>query len=141
MGAASALVAALQRPERIAGLVLYRPPLLWQEREARTRQLEQAAHSLPESAQAHKALLRGAARTNLPPVSDACWARLNDASVPILILCHGEDAVHPVSSGEALKQVLPRATLLVEADQASAERAFPPALASWLRDACVDAAA
>lgn len=136
MGAASALVAALQQPERFGGLVLYRLPLLWEDRSARKATLMHAADALPETYQGHRSLLKGAANTNLPPATDACWARLKAANLPILILCHGNDAVHPVRSGEALQHLLPHATLKVEADEENAAKAFPATLAAWLRDAC-----
>ena len=127
MGAATALCAALDCSERIAALVLYRVPTIWEERTARTRQLQQKADALGGVA---RDVLRGAAATNLPPRDDARWGRLR--ATPILILAHGEDNVHPVSSAEALHALLPHAILHVASNQEAAEAAFPAKLASWL---------
>ena len=134
MGAATALCAGLQRPERVAGLIIYRPPLIWEARQARHDQLVAWAKKLQAShppGWSYYEAVRGAAECNLPPISDARWTGLR--STPILILCHGEDAIHPVSSGTALKSVLPHARLEVAADEASARAEFPAVVAGWLR--------
>ena len=78
MGAATALCAALACPERFLALVLYRPPMLWEAREARKEALLEKADSLDG---VHRSVLRGAALTNLPSRDDAAWARLKSARV------------------------------------------------------------
>lgn len=74
--------------------------------------------------------VRGSAACDLPPASDARWDGLR--SMPILILCHGEDEVHPISSGNALAQLLPHARLEICENESSAKETFPAIVSSWL---------
>ena len=54
--------------------------------------------------------------------------------MPILILAHGEDAVHPIASGAELAEMLgEKATLQVAANEAEASVAFPPLVSAWLK--------
>ena len=131
MGAATALTAALKEPERVQGLLLYRLPMLWEARTTRRAELLAKAAALPSVV--HRAVLRGSAGTNLPPQNDPAWDRLRAAQIPTLILCHGEDAVHPIASGEAIRDVLPNSSLHVESDEARAAERFPDVVAAWLR--------
>jgi 3-oxoadipate enol-lactonase len=134
LGAATVLMAALQHPERFRGLVLYRPPTFWEERAARKHTLRSRADELRrEYGQGwpYAAVLDGSAATDLPASDDSStWSRLH--GLPILILCHGEDGVHPVSSGTKLQELLPHATLEVAENQARAEETFPSILCSWM---------
>ena len=51
----------------------------------------------------------------------------------MLILGHGEDAVHPLSSALALHELVPHAQLETAASQREAEIEFPAKVATWLR--------
>ena len=142
MGAATALCAALQQPDRVAALLLYRPPTIWKAREARRKALVASADELRAAhgpAWPYFDVVRGAADCNLPPVHHASWQSLRQT--PALILCHGDDAVHPIESGEALAAVLPQARLEVASDQEAAERRFPPLVADWLREVSANVSA
>ena len=77
----------------------------------------------------------GSALTDLPPSGDATWRVLLKAAIPTLILCHGNDEVHPLSSGQALKGILPHATLLEAASLPEAEAQFPSRVGDFLRQA------
>ena len=126
MGAVTALCAALQQPHR-----LYRPPLLFEAREARRAALLSIAEEHGPQ-WVGREVLRGSAATNLPPSTDPSWAQLRNLSVPTLILCHGDDCVHPLASGVKLQELLPHATLLQQPHLESAEAAFPRELSRWL---------
>ena len=77
-------------------------------------------------------MLRGSAVANLPPSSDPAWARLRELALPTIILCHGDDEVHPVASGKVLQELLPHAKLLLQPHLEAAEAAFPRELSRWL---------
>lgn len=132
MGAATAVCAALQAPERMRAMILYRLPTIWESRAQRQTELIVRAEERRASHPHDYPVLRGAAETNLPPQSDSRWASLCD--IPLLILCHGEDEVHPISSGEQLASLLPHARLEVSANRERAEEDFPPLVCSWLRE-------
>jgi 3-oxoadipate enol-lactonase len=135
MGAASALHAAAQAPERVAGLVLALPPTAWATRPAQAAAyaagadvvdargaaayVEQVrAEPQPEILAAFAgaftytpavpdhllaAVLRGAAASDLPDP-----AVLRTLDVPTLVLAWDTDPGHPVSTAEALGEILPR---------------------------------
>lgn len=135
MGAATALCAALENPDRVQALILYRVPTIWETRQARQQALLRSAETLkakhPEG-WPYYATIRGAAETNLPPKSDPRWASLR--KIPILILCHEQDKVHPVSSGVALTELLPHARLEVSSSQDASRQDFPPIVTKWLQN-------
>ena len=135
MGAATVLVAALQHPERFDGLVLYRPPTFWEMRSQRRHNLASRANELRDEYGEdwpYAAVLDGSAATDLPASDDVrVWSKIRE--IPILILCHGEDDVHPLSSGTRLKELLPHATLEVAENHAHAEGSFPRLLSSWMQ--------
>jgi 3-oxoadipate enol-lactonase len=140
MGAASVLHAAAQAPERAAGLVLALPPTAWATRPAQAAAyaagadlvdargaaayVEQArAEPQPEILAAFAgaftytpdvadhllaAVLRGAAASDLP-APDV----LRALAVPTLVLAWDTDPGHPVSTAEALGELLPRAEVHV----------------------------
>lgn len=131
MGAASALFAAIQRPDRVRALLLYRPPTMWETRKQRKQALVAKAEKWREKRMPQHEVLAGAALSDLPPARDvASWAVLKDT--PTLILTHGNDEVHPLESGDWLKNLIPHATLLKAKDVRAAEAEFPAAVASWL---------
>ena len=54
--------------------------------------------------------------------------------MPILILAHGEDAVHPIASGAELSELLGAScTLQVAANEAEASVVFPSLVSAWLK--------
>jgi pimeloyl-ACP methyl ester carboxylesterase len=132
MGSMTALCCAFEQPMRISALVLYRPPLIMAARSARRAALlAKADEHVPHWP--YRNVLVGAATTNLPAADDPVWETLRAAGIPILILCHGKDEVHPVASGVALERLLaPHATLEIAEDAAAAEQTFPKLLARWL---------
>ena len=115
-------------------VVIYRPPTIWETRQARRETLVNQANKLKAShphGWPYYAVVRGSAECNLPLVSDTRWANLS--GIPILILCHGEDEVHPISSGIALTKLLPHARLEVAANESCANIEFPHIVSTWLR--------
>jgi len=136
MGAAVILHAALIRPAAFRRLVLVVPPTAWETRSEQAAGYERAAvlverHGLgalaaagvldrrvairtaagpggqPQiSADLFPAVLRGAARTDLPPA-----AALATLTQPTLILPWADDLAHPVSTAARLGEVLPAATV------------------------------
>lgn len=149
MGTATILSAAVADPQRFRRLVLTTPPTCWETRAAAngvrlaSAQLVEdegvaalAALSIdapgsPALVNARRfitpirvraaylpAVFRGSAQSDFP--SRAEVARLD---LPVLVLSWTGDGTHPVSSGEALAQVLPNAELVVADD--------PAALAEW----------
>jgi pimeloyl-ACP methyl ester carboxylesterase len=157
MGAATALHAAVQRPERIQALVLVIPPTAWETRAAQAGvyqfgmriveeggveallELEQqmpgqgplADPAVREATYKHlldmapRALMRifeGAIGSDLPP-REAIAA----LPQPTLILAWTDDPGHPVSTAEALHDLLPNAELHV-AESLDAVRSDWPGL-------------
>lgn len=137
MGAATMLNLALKHPDRVAALILYRVPTIWEARTARRAELLGSAARLREERGASWPFyetLAGSAESNLPPRNDPCWDALRRRQMPILILAHGEDAVHPIASGAELAEMLgEKATLQVAANEAEASVAFPPLVSAWLK--------
>ena len=143
MGAATALDAALQAPDKVAGLVLSLPPTAWDTRPrqagiyrrlARISGLFGAApyrlldllpmpvrqdgryqisiNTMKSLAQANplhvQATLGGAALSDM-----ADEEQLQELKVPTLILAWEDDTAHPLSTAEALADVLPNVHDLV----------------------------
>jgi len=137
MGAATALEAAVQRPERVAGLVLALPPTAWETRARQAaiyrrmswvsgvfgaapyRLLDWLPTPLREDSRSRLALhtLKGLARANPLHVQAALRgaalsdlpdrAVLENLDVPTLILAWEHDMAHPVSTATALAESLP----------------------------------
>ena len=133
MGAATAVHAAFNAPDRITALVLYRLPTAWEAREARRLSLLEKSDQLREALPRwpYHEVLRGAAECNLPPKKDEVWTTIRH--IPALVLCHEEDEVHPVATSKAVHALLPRSTLHVAANLEAAKAEFPAVLVSWLR--------
>ncbi len=137
MGAGTLLHAAARAPDRFAGLTLLVPPTAWETRVAKAADYRLAAEvvaeqgmaafveagrlvapppatvgvpeTVPDVAEALlPSLLRGAALTDLPAPED-----LTGLGVPTLVLAWTGDPSHPLSTAEALLEVLPDARLEV----------------------------
>jgi 3-oxoadipate enol-lactonase len=136
MGAATSLYAALRWPERIAALVLYRPPTLWETRVAQRKAYADKAASLKAVGKHTHTVLTGASQCDAPPRHDErSWSSLRD--IPTLLLCHENDRTHPVSTGEALQSLIPRAQLHVVENLQAAEAEYPRVLEQWLRETLI----
>ncbi|MFC6154783.1 alpha/beta fold hydrolase [Nocardioides yefusunii] len=139
MGCATLLHAAVKDPERFSGLTLMVPPTAWEtrvakagiyraqadlvEREGLAGFLDAGRAAAPVPAQAAApatipqidpdlmpSVLRGAALANFPERDDV--AKID---VPSTILAWTDDPAHPLSTAEALVQLMPDATLRVAA--------------------------
>ncbi|MGN0063581.1 MAG: alpha/beta fold hydrolase [Nocardioides sp.] len=137
MGCATLLHAAVRDPDRFSGLTLLVPPTSWETRAAKADDYRAAAEVVETQGMAAfveagrtaprppatvdspetvpvvgeellPTLLRGAALTDLPARRDV--ARIG---VPVTILAWVDDPAHPVSTAEALLELLPDATLEV----------------------------
>eukprot|EP00808_Paulinella_micropora_P025320 g42901.t1 len=115
MGAASALYAATQDPEKVRGLVLVRVPTMWKTRKARQGHLAKAAERLQqEEAKKGKenspypAVLFGAAKTDLPDKET-----LGKVRCPVLIIATHGDAAHPLDSALWVHEAIPHSTLYI----------------------------
>ncbi|MET0767998.1 MAG: alpha/beta hydrolase [Aeromicrobium sp.] len=153
MGTATLLHAAVREPERFSSLTLLVPPTAWATRVAKgddyraaARLIEQqgldvfleagrlapvppATAGLPDTqpdvpVSLLPALLRGAASTDLPAADDI--ARID---APTTILAWIDDPAHPLSTAEALLDLLPSATLEIAATRADVET-WPAILAA-----------
>lgn len=158
MGAATALYAALQRPDDVAGLLIVIPPTAWETRRAQA-ELYRAGADLVQSsgtgafAEAAAAAPVPAPFRDLPeaprPVPDVPDdvlptvlrgaaasdlpppEELRSLDVPATVLAWAGDPGHPVSTAEVLADVLPRATLEV-ADDLATVLAWPDKVAALL---------
>ncbi|MGP9538834.1 alpha/beta fold hydrolase [Brachybacterium sp. AOP43-C2-M15] len=158
MGAATLLHAAVAAPDRFSGLTLMIPPTAWETRVAQAETYRAAAalieeHGLRRFVEAAAAIAeppptmvgapegspevpedllpsvyRGAALSDLPSREEI--ARL---PVPTSILAWVEDPSHPLSTAEALVDLLPQATLQVAAT--------PHELSGWPAVLAADVAA
>jgi 3-oxoadipate enol-lactonase len=159
MGAATVLHAAVQAPDRLDALVVVIPPTAWETRAAQAGMYEAGvgiieergldafrdlaagapvpaifegrpdlAHFTPQLVPgAEPTVFRGAARSDLPP-PDA----LRTVRQPTLILAWATDPGHPVSTADALVELLPHAHLLVAADLADVAT-WPDEIRHFLR--------
>jgi 3-oxoadipate enol-lactonase len=145
MGAATLLHAAVREPDRFSGLTLLLPPTAWATRAAKGEDYRAAARvveeqgldvfleagrlapvppateGLPETrpdveVDLLPALFRGAASTDLP--SPEAVATIG---VPTTLLAWIDDPAHPLSTAEALLELLPAARLEVASTRADVE--------------------
>lgn len=158
MGCATALEAAVQRPDEVAGLVLALPPTAWETRprqaaiyrrlswisglfgaapyrlldrlpvpvrdDGRSRLAINTARGLALANPLQvQAALRGAALSDMP--DPAVLRRLR---IPALILAWIDDTAHPVSTAEALADLLPGALEPVICDPADTSEWLPAML-------------
>lgn len=137
MGAATLLHAAVKDPDRFAGLTLLVPPTAWATRAAKAGDYLKTATLIEKrgvpafvaaganvprppatvgspatepdvAADLLPSVFRGAAASDLPPGEDI--ARI---SVPTTILAWVDDPAHPVSTAEALAELMPQASLRI----------------------------
>lgn len=157
MGTATLLTAAVEHPERFAGLVLALPPTIWEVRGDQAEQyvrfaelIEQHGMSLFRDASVTEpqppaidperpdtdpdvdpallpTLFRGAARTNLP--AQEVVAKVD---IPVLILAWTEDPSHPLWSAEALADELAHAELEIAETPADVEQ-WPARIEEFMR--------
>jgi pimeloyl-ACP methyl ester carboxylesterase len=154
MGCATTLHAARLAPERIEAMLLVIPPTAWETRSAQAAyyaglaaltpaqlkagmlerpvpelfadepELARRPPDIPEEVLA--TVLTGAGRSDLPPKDD-----LRTLTQPTLILAWETDPVHPVSTAEALHELLPNSELSVAATLADVRR-WPERVAALL---------
>lgn len=149
MGCGTLLHAAVRDPDRFSGLTLLVPPTAWETRAAKADDYRVAADLVesrgmaafvaagrlaarpPATAQAPETvpdvteellptLLRGAALADFPAREDV--ARI---AVPVTLLAWTDDPAHPVSTAEALRDLLPQTTLEIAST--------PAQVAGWPR--------
>lgn len=112
MGAATALWVAVTVPERVDRLVLALPPTAWASRQRSARLYRVGgviSERLPIGRSRRRAVvLRGAAESDLPDQEAVA-----SITVPTLILGWRYDPIHPVSTAEQLRDLLPAADLHV----------------------------
>lgn len=137
MGTGTLLHAAVRDPDRFSGLTLLLPPTAWETRVAQTVEYERSArfieeHGLgawvranadgprPPATVGHPepwpevperilpAVFRGAAASDLPDPE-----QIAALGMPTTILGWVDDPAHPLSTAEALVDLLPKATLAV----------------------------
>lgn len=112
MGAATALWTAVLAPERVDRLVLALPPTAWSSR-GRSAGVYRVGGALSARlrlgrADRRAAVLRGAADSDLPAPE-----AISEIAAPTLILAWRFDPLHPVSTAERLRDLLPVADLHV----------------------------
>ena len=146
MGCATLLHAALQEPGRFSGLTLMVPPTAWETRAAKAHEYERAADLVetrgigpllraqtmapapPATAGSPDTVpdvtmdllpwvFRGAALSDLPERDE-----LRSLDLPTTVLAWTDDPAHPVSTAEALVDLLPRAALQVASTRAEVDR-------------------
>lgn len=137
MGAATLLHAVVREPDRFSGFTLLLPPTAWETRRARAGEYRRTADLIesqgveawlescrglpqPPAAVGHPdtvphvraellpSVFRGAALSDLPAPED-----IEGIDVPTTILAWVGDPAHPLSTAEALADLMPRATLQV----------------------------
>lgn len=152
MGAATLLHAAVRQPERFSGFTLLLPPTAWQTRPAQAELYRQNAAFLAEQGMQRfiaqnqltprppatvgrpdtvphvredllPSVYLGAALSDLPAQEE-----LTKLDVPTTVLAWIDDPSHPVSTAQALVELLPQATLAV-AETPHDVRAWPGVLA------------
>jgi len=158
MGAATALEAAVQHPEQVAGLVLVLPPTAWNTRQRQAaiyrrmawfsgllgaapfRLLDWLPIPQREDGRSQLALytMKGLASANPRHIQAALrGAALSDMpdkaslaklNVPTLILAWQDDMAHPVSTATALAEILPQVRSFIISD--------PADLADWTPALC-----
>ena len=154
MGTATLLHAAVREPDRFSGLTLLVPPTAWETRVAKGEEYRAAARlieqqglevfleagrlapvppataGLPETqpdvdVTLLPSLFRGAGASDLPSPAD-----IAAIGVPqVTILAWVDDPAHPLSTSQALVELLPHATLSVASTRADLET-WPAVLAA-----------
>ncbi len=138
MGSATALFAAIQRPDRIQGVVMIRPPTAWGERLARRKFLLSSAAKCRESDSARgdkfHCVLAGVATSDLPdPTAEGVGNEYGAIRCPVLLLTIAGDESHPVSTAEALHRAIPQSTLHIAETDKAARTEWPEIISTFLR--------
>lgn len=132
MGSATSLYAALHHPERVAGLVLVRPPTAWEERKARRMHLLSSAKKCQEMNdhdEKYHFVLRGTANSDFPPIGDVAFSSV---LCPVLILAVENDDSHPLSTATQLHASLVNSELVVSANLQAASQEWPDRIARFI---------
>ena len=136
MGGATALFAAIQRPDRIRGVVMIRPPTAWHERLARRKFLLSSAAKCKESdrisAERFHLVLEGAATSDLPDPTAEDNNEYTKIRCPVLLLTIAGDDSHPVSTAQTLHQAIPHSTLHIAATDNVALAEWPGIIIAFL---------
>ncbi|GAA0998742.1 alpha/beta hydrolase [Nocardiopsis tropica] len=137
MGTGTLLHAAVRDPQRFSGLTLMVPPTAWETRAAKAADYRLAAEAV--EAQGIAGFLATAEESAPPPASNGAPPTLPEVSeellpsvfrgaalsdlperqaiagltIPVTLLAWIDDPAHPVSTAEALAELLPKATLTV----------------------------
>lgn len=133
MGSATAVYAAMRRPELFAGLILMLAPTAWESREARRTTLHEVADRLKQAHpdELYDLVLHAAAASDLPGKNEtALYARI---ACPVLILAHRDAYSHPVSTALALKELIPHAELHVSHDHSGAVKDWGRLIQAFVR--------
>lgn len=133
MGAATALYFAGREPNHVKALILARPPRMWRSRQdvkqGYIKSVERFKRERPNDF--HYLPILGAWLSDLPPAHDPLYTSI--FQIPVLILCHGNDAAHPIESGELLATALPQATLDTSCfNEDEARHKWPRLMADWI---------
>lgn len=134
MGAASCLYAAMDQPNLFRGLILTRLPRIWQDRtDAKSGLIIQANEFKKQKRNSKEYLshlpLLAAAGSDLPSDPDV----YKIITCPVLILSHGEDLTHPVSSAISISNLIPRVSLDYSAkNELEARKLWPSIISKWL---------
>lgn len=135
MGSAAALYAALQYPDKVAGVIMVRPPTGWEERLSRRHVLMASAarcqtDNQPEDK--HHFVLQGTALSDFPALDDMdAYARV---TCPVLLLAVEGDATHPLSSARNLADRLAKHQLVISKDMEEAKAVWPEIIARFVSE-------
>jgi pimeloyl-ACP methyl ester carboxylesterase len=132
MGAATSLWTAIKYPERVAAVIMLRPPTAWDSRAARASVKEGAVRNVLElhpNEMFHK-VVAGVSMSDLPPLEDpSVYANI---TCPVLLLAVSNSKTHPLSSAEKLLELLPNAQLHVCKNEKEASKVWPQVVADFL---------
>lgn len=133
MGASTALLCAMNNPDKVIALILFKPPTAWQSRIDRTSLMQQNAdfyhENRPESSFHH--VLRGTIASQLPD-GTVDEQRYSSIRCPVLILCTEGDEVHPVSTSLELVRLIPHAQLHIAASDEEGEKKWGNVIQTFL---------
>ena len=123
-----------------SGLILFRPPRMWETRAGAAPLLlahaDQLRQDVLEDEEQHAAQQRDAAVLTASATTDLSFSRDDLArtirDIPTLVLVFENDPVHPVLSTEAIPAVAPHAEVVISADEASAVKEWPAKAATFL---------
>jgi hypothetical protein len=136
MGGATALFAAALHPDRVAGLVMIRPPTAWAERLARRKFLlssaAKCAEEMASTGERYHFVLQGAALSDLPDPAAAQGNEYAAIRCPVLLLTIEGDESHPVSTATTLHALLPQSSLHVAPTAEAAVAAWPAIVRDFL---------